>query len=119
MENNPYEPPRELEKLTEGEPKKSKRSDATICLTLSGILLFMTGLLAALPGGYWGMFLMALIFGTLGLFMAETRMKRVMGGLLVMLSLAGVVFDLVEAKRWEDKMRLKREQPGKPSSQGG
>lgn len=117
MESNPYESPREQEKPAEEEPKKSKRSGSTICLSVSGVWLFVTGFAAALPGGYWGLFLMSLIFGIPGLFMAETRTKRVIGGLLVILSLTGIVLDVIEGKRWKDERRWKQEQLSKPSGQ--
>lgn len=116
MENNPYEPPGGLEKLPQEKSKKPRRSDATVCLTVSGILLFLIGFLAATPGGYWGMFLMAFIFGTLGLLRAETRMKRVIGGLLAVLSFAGVVLDLIERKRHEERFQKRLEELNRRNS---
>lgn len=109
METNPYQPPRELEKPSEEEPKKLKGSDANLCLTASVILIILSGFAAAAPGGRWGTFLLALIFAALALFRADTRIKRVFGGILVILSLTAAVSDFIEGRHLSEKLRLRSE----------
>jgi hypothetical protein len=109
---NPYETPKEGTDVPPEKRGADGGSLARILLGLSGFWWFLTGFVAAAPGGLWRLYLLSAAFAVAGVLCARTRRLRIIGTVLLFISIAGAAWDKAEGRRFED-LRKTRSSQGK------
>jgi hypothetical protein len=85
-------------------------SVARICLTTSVIVLVLSGLVPAMPGNYWAIYLVVALT-VLGTVITGRRFYRIAGSLITVLAVTLIVADIRAGRVDREKTRVRHRPP--------